>query len=354
LSSIKLFGSVLVLVLFISGMALAGEKCCEMQIYGRAHLSLDMMNDGNPDSDAAVSGLFVSSNSSRIGFKGHYGLEKDMVAFWQYECDADPTNGNVWSTRNSFAGVKGNFGKFLLGRHDTPLKIIGRKVDLFHERLGDTRTFTMNDARENNVVVYGSPLLGESTKILVGFVPDEGGTDNTILSACAMYKKDNIFAAAAFETRGEGLFAGPTTPESQSQIRASGAYKGEGFKVAALFDNVSNHDGFKDYKVTVMGGGVAYDINEKYTGKVQIYMISKDDGDDATTWDDDAGSTMMAFGVDKKCAKNVTMYVVYAMCSNQDNANYGPWGGGHDADNPGTAFVGETGTGAGIGTIITW
>ena len=61
--------------------------------------------------------------------------------------------------RNTFIGLKGDWGTVLLGKHDTPLKLVGRAVDLFGDTMADSRNVMGggSDTRANNVVAYISP-----------------------------------------------------------------------------------------------------------------------------------------------------------------------------------------------------
>jgi predicted porin len=40
-------------------------------------------------------------------------------------------------TRNTFIGLAGGFGTFVMGRHDTPYKIATGKYDIFGDTIGD-------------------------------------------------------------------------------------------------------------------------------------------------------------------------------------------------------------------------
>ncbi len=55
-----------------------------------------------------------------------------------------------WTNRNSFIGLSGNFGTTLVGRHDTPLKLVGRKADLFGDQIGDSRNLITTGSLGDN------------------------------------------------------------------------------------------------------------------------------------------------------------------------------------------------------------
>lgn len=80
----------------------------DVKIYGRAHVSLDYLDDG-----ADYNEVGLSSNSSRLGFKAEQKLENGMTVFGQIEQEINFASGNQddksvdFSTRDTFVGLKG-------------------------------------------------------------------------------------------------------------------------------------------------------------------------------------------------------------------------------------------------------
>src|SRR5512139_2804236 len=136
-----------------------------VDVYGKMHVSVSVF-DNTADSipgDPATRGtsdLQFSSNASRIGFKGAEDLGGGLNAIWQVESgvNLDEGSGSL-ASRNSFLGLKGGFGTVLLGNHDTPLKLVGRAVDLFGDTMADSRNVMGggSDTRAKNVVAYITP-----------------------------------------------------------------------------------------------------------------------------------------------------------------------------------------------------
>lgn len=78
-----------------------------VNIYGLANLSFDLTNNGN-NGTQGVSTNKVSSNASRIGFKGAEDMGDGLSAIWQVESRVDMDNaGGILGSRNTFAGLKG-------------------------------------------------------------------------------------------------------------------------------------------------------------------------------------------------------------------------------------------------------
>jgi predicted porin len=69
----------------------------------------------------------ITSGTSNIGFKGEIALSRHVSAFFQIENwvnpDGDPqVLASPWASRNSAAGLKGDYGTLFFGNWDTPYK----------------------------------------------------------------------------------------------------------------------------------------------------------------------------------------------------------------------------------------
>ena len=96
-----------------------------LEVYGKWHMSVDFSDDDS----AKGSNTSISSNSSRLGFKGKHAIENNnMSAIWQIETEINPDHGgDTWAGRNSFVGVQGSLGTLIFGLHDTPFKTVAGK-----------------------------------------------------------------------------------------------------------------------------------------------------------------------------------------------------------------------------------
>jgi predicted porin len=356
-----LFTTVVVMAMLLASAAMAGEM--HYKFYGKAHVSTESLNNGDESS------IFMSSNSTRVGIKGKYATDVEWLnVVFQYESKADfnGESSNVFSSRNSFAGVHGeNWGRIVWGRHDTPFKTIGRKVDLFADRIGDNRNFTAVydwDRRVANMVMYNSPWFGDAFGVNLQYVPEEGVDNATLFSGSAIYKAERFMVAAAFENHGKAweMAYNPSQPdssESSTAFRVSAAYTGEAFKAVGLFQSVSNAGGMDGVSSTTWGLGASWRPSA-WEPKAQYYMF-----DPNTDADDDAAS-MLAIGVDYHLNKNALLYLMYAATMNDDGAAFAPFYGGHGQDfpyatgDPNVPFLpakpGETAYGIALGLIAKW
>ena len=85
-------------------------------------------------------------------------------------------------------GLSGSFGTVLAGIHDTPFKILGRKVDLFDDQIGDARNLisapnggTSFDLRSDNLLAWTSKDLG-GIKVMVAMAAKDGLEDADIIN----------------------------------------------------------------------------------------------------------------------------------------------------------------------------
>jgi len=353
----KLFATVLVLAALLAGTAVAGDM--HYKVYGLAHVSTEMLNNGDESS------IFVSSNNTRLGVKGKYetGSEYFTVVF-QYESTADfnGESGNTLSSRNSFAGVMGDWGTVIWGRHDTPMKLLGRKTDFFGDRIGDSRNATAYfgagwDMRVTDMIMYKSPMLGDAFSLQLQYVPEEGMDDATLFGASAYYELEKFWIGVAFESHGAAWEPAydDTDPdnvigESSTGIRAGAMYQADGLSVAGLFQTLSNVGGVEDISSTTFGGGVAYELESGFEPKAQYYLF------DPNTDADDDGGSMLVVGVDYHLNDKALLYLTYAMMMNEDAAYTTPFRGGHGQNYTwdGAERFGESPYGLAVGLIAWW
>ena len=164
--------------------------------------------------------------SNRVGVKGSEDLGNGLKAVYQVEFgvtlsdrDFTATNGdrgNGLNMRNSFVGLAGGFGTFLVGRHDTPFKISSGKLDMFADTMGDYNgALGFVDLRADNTVTYISPSWSgfqfAGTVIPGGGATVEGGRsiDSDSLaeaySLAAIYSNGPWYASAAYESLGSDM-----------------------------------------------------------------------------------------------------------------------------------------------------
>lgn len=130
------------------------------QLYGRANLGWQ----ASDRDDGAGTDTSLTSYASRIGAKGTVALSETTEIIYQMEWEVDLTDltdSHVFSPRNQYLGIKGNFGEFSVGRRDTAVKMLQSAFDLFSDYEGDLKHIFAGKSRMNDTFNYFSPMLGQ-------------------------------------------------------------------------------------------------------------------------------------------------------------------------------------------------
>jgi predicted porin len=382
---------------FVAPVAMADTS--NVVIGGQMHFSLDSLDGKNAAGTDLTNKVNVSSNASNIYFKGTEDLGNGLSAFWQVQTyfsaggtgNTDTTNGSVdgVSSGNTFVGLEGkSWGKVLLGKHESPFKLISRKVDLFNNQIGDTRNLVSNasgaanaiysagwDLRPQNVIAYGTPnfngfsaLVAYVSNVGTGAAIDSpsntaqtcglnttGGTvctsgnvtnNNAVnaWSANATYENGPIFVGLGYEKHNLSKLstAAAANHSDEKAWRLAGGYNFGDFKVVGLYQRESGlcvgtitgcAANGTDAKRTTWGLGGAYKMGAN-TLKLQYYRAG-DLSNSGLTNESDTGANLWSLGVDHALSKRTTVYAAYARTNNDRYAMYSAFGGGH-GDNPGT------------------
>ncbi|SDW91026.1 porin [Thiocapsa roseopersicina] len=248
-----------------AAMVAPGAAMAEAILYGKLNMSIDWADVTNvisqgsvvpeiidpetgqqlvapiPDRDQNFQGWGLNGGgyipgekrANRIGVKGSEDLGNGLKAIYQVEFGIQMTeesrqlaatgSNNSPTMRNSFLGLAGDWGTFLVGRHDTPVKISTGKLDLFSDTMADYNgTVGFNDVRADNVVAYISPSL--SGFQLMAAVHAGGGSTITPSngnifadsiaegwSAAGIYSNGPFYVSAAYEMFGNDLYMDSTT-----------------------------------------------------------------------------------------------------------------------------------------------
>lgn len=155
-------------------------------VYGKVFLTLDYVNTDYAAANKTDEDTFkLTSNSSRIGFKGQDDLTDTTKLIYQLEYQIYPDDDSQqFRSRNTYVGLAHNtLGTVLAGRHDTPLKIAQHKVYVFNTTLLDMKNAGVSgEYRANNVVAYKSPVIvGMPVSFMAATALSETDTDGDVL-----------------------------------------------------------------------------------------------------------------------------------------------------------------------------
>jgi len=341
-------------------------------IYGVVDASVDATDNG--DTAAGVSGTRtgkISSNSSRIGFKGTEDLGDGVKAVFQIETgiDADGTGSDTGnSSRNTYVGLAtDSWGQVLLGRYDTPYKTATRSWDLFADHLADNRnlmgvgllgfdiraanTMRYDSANFNGLKLAAAMIMGAESATLDSQDKGRawslsGSYDFTSAWTAVVAYQKNDFGAT-----GTGTVAAPAaTPAFLAAVGpipiaandSEKAWKlGLGYKEGPIRANfvyektdLDIASGSSDRKAWTLGGGYTFGANE-----IKLAYTKADEFDGASS----TGAKQWAIGIDHLLSKRTKLYAEYVKLSNEDSAAYGLTGAG----STGSVAVARTGDLAG-------
>jgi predicted porin len=343
----------------IGSLALAAEGEAptvkgNIEIYGKAHVSYDMIDTG-AKAPADETLYKVSTNSSRLGFKGFEDLGDGLNAVFQVELGINldgsqqtvvtsVTPSPVSSTttgidrityRNSFAGLRHQaVGTVLLGIHDTPYKMSTGRLDLFADTMGDYNAVIGNvngtsnfDLRTKDTVAY---LSRSWAGISIGLSRSTTGSEtnnntagntpgnSSLTSASVAYDVKPVYVTAAYEIHKNGY----VTNWDSDAFQNTGAKVGAGVafgntKINAVYEKIDDDRSNSDKTRSAWWLGASQTFGKE---TVKIAYAVADDGDDPAT---KTGATMMAVGLDHAFSKRTTVYALYATTKNEENATYG-------------------------------
>ena len=305
----------------------------EVKVYGRAHVSLDYLDDGENYNEVGL-----SSNSSRLGFKAEQKLENGMTVFGQIEQSINFASGSAddgeidFATRDTFVGLKGDFGQVKVGRFDSPIKTARNPVNFFGDQLGDLRNLaragdTRFDERNDNTIEYKTPKFSGGFQAAAALSMYKGPTiakddngegqdDNKAYDIALTYNEGPIDFAIAYAHYDKNA-ANTRANSDRDGFRVAGAYKLTNALNLGAFLQIGEIDQDSDKDSNVYGVAADYKLSAKTALRAQVLQRDVDQAD--------SDSTLVALGVEHRLDKAVRVYANLATVLNDEQANLSPW-----------------------------
>ncbi|GAB6070951.1 trimeric porin PorB.IB [Thiomicrorhabdus hydrogeniphila] len=322
-------------------------------VYGQFNMAVEQI-----DSDTAAgtvkkeSGTQVNSRASRLGVKGSEDLGNGLKAIYKMEFEVQPDEGDTLKNRNQYVGLAGGFGTVLMGRHDTPTKMIQAK-DLFNDAgLADNKPMAGGlgmkgngmENRVSNVLAYVSPSFS-GVKLIAALVPKETGGSTTDESSLSdMYSvaltygsaKKGLYLAAGMDTASEEFISSTGTGGDATQSRLVAQYATGGLVANVMYQDFGGKAiKGSEKEGTNIQANLAYKMG-KFTPKLKISSVDREKGavtstaasasfnsttgvittTGASTAVTDEDSMNYAIGLDYALGKKTTAYVEYASLEN--------------------------------------
>lgn len=319
-------------VFFGIAIVLSVSSQADTTVYGKIHMSADVVDIGADD------GGGVSSNASRIGFKGKNDLSYGLKAIWKIETEFDVSDDQtLLKGRNRYLGL--NYGKSTLiaGNHDTPFKSLGAKVGIMINSIADRRGILgrnfVNDEVFDVRAKSSVMLINRSIKMVELRLLRSAGEMNTsvgdimpITSASILIKTPYFMLGGAYEER--------------EASRTSGMRLFTGFalgttRLNAIYERLDsdNKNGKKGWNRSAAGFSFVYkqaatSIKAQAFFAQNIKNLSQSSGQ------------LLAIGIYHQLDKPFEIYTVIAQIKNSALASYTLAGSGHgDRYRPSSAGV---------------
>jgi len=277
-------------------------------LYGKAHLSYGTLEE-KKNGVTTVDNWQARSHASRFGIKGERDLGNGLSAVYKFEwqVDYEQKADAALDRRNMYLGMKGDFGEFRIGRHDTPLKMAQGKFDQFGDTDADLKHAGDEDGenRLDNMLVY----LGKAgdVKFAIAAGPGEEGTGNNVndgaadtISASVSYTSGPMYFAVAQDS-----YANAANKAEDSLTRLIGTYKFNGMQVGVLIQSGVEAADTTEAKEDWLGLSFSAKVGSK--GKVKAQYITVEDSQI-----NPLEGTLMAVGYDYKFDKKTSAYVMYS------------------------------------------
>ncbi len=295
----------------------------EVQMYGKLHVSADAYDVGGSGPNS--SGGEITSNSSRLGFKGQKALG-NVNGVWKLETTIDVTGHSTdFTARNRYLGLNGSWGQVTVGINYTPLREMLDDYTIFGDTIGDSRNIlgvTSNakklfNVRAASMIRYDLQAGGFSSSLEFspnankGSNPDTQGNNNAVTSLGIGYKMGDLQFAGAYEKQ---VNIGNVNNANANGYRVGVKYKIADVTIGGIFE------GLKDQGYGAVVARNAYGVNAAYKlSNITLagqYLVA------ATSGVNNDGATNLTAGVYYDLAKEAQVYGMYSSIKNDSAAGY--------------------------------
>jgi len=181
-----------------------------IDVYGRLNLTYQL-----EDNKQTGKVWKLASNASRIGVRGGSQSDDGISIIYQVEfsieADDGDKEGETLTQRDSFLGVKGDWGRVKAGRITIPFKEAKGNFDHFNDLQGELGKIIDGEERLDNVLQYDSLDLLGPVKATLAIIPGEDSNDSSKdgpadgISSSLEYKQNDLFLSASINSNIEDL-----------------------------------------------------------------------------------------------------------------------------------------------------
>lgn len=365
----------------LAGLSGTASAQSNVTVYGLADATFDVINTSGPagTTRGAPDYSRVTSNGSRLGFKGTESLGNGMSAFFQYETAVSLDNGGAGSlfasARDSFVGLKGEFGAVKLGYFSGPNRELASKLDvvIHSDGIGDNSALlgklggrgSYFDSRYANSIAYITPNLSGFEGTLQ-YQANENKVANTaggngspsLFELGLTYNNGPVFVGLTHGRLTEKNDAGYIDPvtaaaykptfnmgndEKVTETRLGGMYTFGDASVRAIYTRTKAEGSKGDLKQNVWGLGGTYMVTPNGKLLAQYYHANDLSGNLTTAADlSQTGAKFWVMGYEHSLSKRTTLLAHYAYVKNDDRTStVGGGGKGFDFGDGKTGIAGN-------------
>lgn len=320
--------------LAVAGVVAPVAQADNVVIYGRLNTAYQYTKTQEVTGTPAVKDGTLANQSSRFGFKGEEKIG-DLTAEFQIENGFDSTaGGDTLASRDTFVGLKGDFGSIRLGKNETPTwKLFDQTISKFHHT--GIADFSANQSTSSNAIsgigmwgarlsksaIYTTPSMN-GVSFAAQFADKLTGTPVTLNNAAGVREPLDLgltYAAGPITAGISGRIGKDvTTGKRDSLLLVAGKYKLDQFDVSLAYErnDMKSVDAKRNafytsgqYNVTPNAAVVA---SLAYAGKVKVGGQTQAD----------TGAIQYVLGGQYDLSKRTQVYGYYTKLDNKKNADY--------------------------------
>ncbi|MBL4940074.1 MAG: porin [Colwellia sp.] len=175
-----------------------GTAIADASFYGIFDISSQQFINSETNNE-----LHTKSNGSRAGVKAKFEVNDDLSWLIQVESAVDYNSAldtqTYFSARNTFIGLQGSWGRLIMGKNDSPLKLSQGNIDLFTDT--DVQIYALHegDNRITDTIIFNSNTYN-GFSLNYGLVKN-GSKDLTSVghSISLQYRLEHAYVAVAYD-----------------------------------------------------------------------------------------------------------------------------------------------------------
>jgi len=302
-------------------------NAADAKFYGRAHLTMDHVEQGSASASSTDTGLDFNSRKSAIGFKGKEKLGDGMAVFFKMEWEVDMDDGAAGggaglTTFDRYVGIKTNgMGVMKMGTLTTSYKETSKWVDPFWHTIAEGRAdlsiqsglaggLGIDRGRATDTFQYRSPKMGGMQMVLNRSYSGNDIGENTGVGF--RYTSKTIKAFIEYVSlNNSSAFSNVAANDGETASKVGVRYKAGDLTIGLQLEQTEDLTN-ADYSMF----SATYKVTD--SGTVLLSAGTKAAVDAAGDDDKDNSNSSFALGYNHGFSKRTNMYVAYAAKSDDD------------------------------------